>query len=51
MMNTDNIREHMPVVSTDGSPVGTVDHVDGNAIKLTKNDPQAGGMHHWIAQD
>jgi hypothetical protein len=46
-----HIREHMPVVGADGSPVGTVDHLDGDAIKLTKNDPQAGGTHHWIPQD
>jgi hypothetical protein len=51
MMNLNNVREHMPVVGADGSHVGTVDHLDGNAIKLTKNNPEAGGTHHWIAQD
>jgi hypothetical protein len=51
MMHADAIREHMKVVGSDGSPVGTVDHLDGSAIKLTKNDPQAGGTHHWIPQD
>ena len=50
MMNT-NIREHMKVMGSDRQPVGTVDHVEGERIKLTKNDPQAGGEHHYIPAD
>jgi hypothetical protein len=50
-MNTANIREHMKVVGSDRQPVGTVDHMDGDRIKLAKNDPQAGGRHHYIPAD
>ena len=42
------IREHMEVVGSDGQHVGTVDHVNGNQIKLTRKDPAAGGAHHVI---
>jgi hypothetical protein len=50
-MQTSQIREHMKVVGSDRQPVGTVDHVQGDEIKLTKNDPQAGGKHHYIPAD
>ncbi len=47
-MNTDQIREHMEVIGSDGAHVGTVDHLDGeDRIKLTKND-SADGEHHFI---
>lgn len=42
------IREHMEVVGSDGKHVGTVDHVQGEQIKLTRKDPAAGGEHHLI---
>jgi len=42
------IREHMEVVGADGGHVGTVDHVEGQELKLTKNDPEAQGSHHRI---
>ena len=48
MANTSNIREHMPVVASDGKHVGTVDHFEGQQIKLTRNDPSAQGKHHYI---
>lgn len=48
MMNVSEIREHMKVVGSDRQPVGTVDHVEGERIKLAKNDPQANGKHHYI---
>ena len=35
------IREHMEVIGADGVHVGTVDHVDGDRIKLTKGDSGA----------
>jgi hypothetical protein len=50
-MQTSSIREHMKVVGSDRQPVGTVDHVEGERIKLAKNDPQAGGKHHYIPGD
>lgn len=45
------IKEHMPVVGADGTHLGTVDHLDGDArIKLTKNDDDD-GQHHFIPTD
>jgi len=48
------VQEHMEVVGSDGSHVGTVDKIAGDRIILTKNDSDAGGQHHsipsrWIA--
>lgn len=51
MANASQIREHMEVVGSDGQHVGTVDKVEGNRIKLTKNDPQAQGQHHYLPLD
>jgi len=48
MMDTKQIREHMEVVGSCGSHVGTVDHMDGKSIKLTQSDVNAGGEHHWL---
>lgn len=47
------IKEHMNVVGADGVHLGTVDHLDGERIKLTRADsPQTedgqGGKHHYI---
>jgi hypothetical protein len=45
-VNTNQIREHMPVVCSNGEQFAIVDHLDaGNTIKLTKD---AQGQHHWI---
>ena len=58
MADTSQIREHMEVIGADGVHVGTVDHVDGNRIKLTKADSgaqleqgegQHSGHHHYIS--
>ena len=46
-----DIREHMKVVGSDGERVGTVDHVQDGQLKLTRNDPQAGGQHHVVPLD
>ena len=48
------IAEHMPVFSSDGEHLGTVDKVEGETIKLTKMD-QPNGQHHsipvsWVQQ-
>lgn len=41
-----HIKEHMPVLGTDGTEVGKVDHLEGeNSIKLVRDDS---GTHHWI---
>ena len=53
MTDANAIREHMEVIGADGVHVGTVDSVDGDRIKLTKNDsPQTqdgqGAKHHYL---
>jgi hypothetical protein len=48
-IDTRQIRDHMPVVCSEGGQFATVDHVDdGNTIKLTRDDK---GQHHWIPVD
>ncbi|BBD96948.1 SWFGD domain-containing protein [Sphingobium amiense] len=42
------VKEHMEVVGSDGEHVGTVDKLRGDRILLTKNDEDAGGVHHSI---
>jgi hypothetical protein len=39
------IKEHMPVVCSNNKEFGVVDAVEGQWIKLTKDDF---GQHHWI---
>ena len=49
MIKTQDIKEHMEVLGSDGQHVGIVDHLDGtDKIKLTRSDPKAGGQHHHI---
>lgn len=43
-----NVEEHQEVIGADGTHVGTVDHVRGDRILLTKSDRDAGGHHHSI---
>jgi hypothetical protein len=46
------IREHMEVLGSDGQHVGVVDGLEGkDRIKLTKQDPEADGLHHYIPMD
>jgi hypothetical protein len=47
MRNESNIKERMDVIASCGKKVGVVDHVEGDAIKLTRND-SADGQHHFI---
>ena len=52
MADANAIKEHMEVIGADGVHVGTVDHVDGERIKLTKADSGQGsheGHHHYIS--
>ncbi len=45
------VAEHMEVIGADGVHLGTVDHVEGGRIKLTKKDSGMGaheGHHHYI---
>lgn len=46
MADLSNITEHMDVIGADGVHIGTVDHVDGDRIKLTKADSGSHGDHH-----
>ena len=53
MTDASAIREHMEVIGADGVHVGTVDHIDGDRIKLTKADSGEGshqGHHHYISK-
>ncbi len=58
MTDVSAIKEHMEVIGADGVHVGTVDHVEGERIKLTKKDSGAEvegatgsheGHHHYIS--
>lgn len=41
------IKKHMPVVGSDGGHVGTVDKMEEDRIKLTKeDDPSGRALHH-----
>ncbi|GGH27589.1 hypothetical protein GCM10007036_36220 [Alsobacter metallidurans] len=51
-MNASQIKEHMEVIGADGAHVGTVDRVEGQRIKLTKQDSGEGahkGHHHYVS--
>ncbi len=51
MADLSKIKEHMEVIGADGVHVGTVDHVAGDRIKLTKVDSGEGGHaghHHYV---
>lgn len=41
------IKDHMNVIASCGKKVGVVDHLEGQAIKLTKKD-SPDGQHHFI---
>jgi hypothetical protein len=42
-----DVRERMDVIASCGKKIGVVDHVEGNAIKLTKHD-SPDGQHHFL---
>lgn len=44
----DQIAKHQEVVDAQGNHVGTVDHVDGDRIKLTRAD-SPDGEHHYVS--
>ncbi len=39
--------EHLQVKDRNGEHVGTVDHLDGDRVKLTKSD-SSDGEHHYV---
>ena len=48
MVDVTQIQEHAAVISADGVHFGTVDHVEGDRIKLTKTD-SPDGKHHYVS--
>lgn len=43
---SDQIKDHMPVICTNGVEFAVVDHLEGeNSIKLSRDEH---GNHHWI---
>jgi len=52
MADISRIKQHAEVIGADGVHVGTVDRVEGDRIKLTRNDSGMGehkGHHHYIS--
>ncbi|MGW9230369.1 DUF2171 domain-containing protein [Pseudorhizobium sp. NPDC055634] len=52
MVDAGLIKEHAKVIGADGVPVGVVDRVEGDRIKLTKASSGEGrheGHHHYIS--
>lgn len=52
MVDISRIREHAAVIGADGVPVGTVDRIEGDRIKLARDDSVEGrhrGHHHYIS--
>ncbi len=45
MINPQTIKPHMPVVCSNDKEFGKVDHVEGQELKLTKDNS---GQHHYI---
>jgi hypothetical protein len=50
MDNLSQIKPEMKVVGADGAPIGTVDAVEGDRIKLTRDDSGSHeGHHHYVS--
>ena len=51
MASIDQVQEHMQVIDAEGTPLGKVDRIEGDRIKLTKDSSGQGsheGHHHFI---
>lgn len=51
MSRLDQVREHMQVIDAEGTPLGKVDRIEGDRIKLTRDSSSAGfgeSRHHFI---
>ena len=51
MAGFDEVKEGMEVLGADGVPVGTVDRIEDDRIKLTRKDSGQGsheGHHHYL---
>ena len=51
MSSIDQVREHMQVIDAEGTPLGKVDGIEGDRIKLTRDSSGSGsheGHHHFV---
>lgn len=51
MIDHNTIKQHFEVIGADGVHIGTVDHVEGERIKLVKKDGGEGSHqnhHHFL---
>ena len=51
MSSIDQVREHMQVIDAEGTPLGKVDRIEDDKIKLTRDSSGEGsheGHHHFI---
>ena len=51
MSNLENVREHMQVIDAEGAPVGKIDGIEGDRIKLTRDSSGSGSHeahHHFV---
>ena len=51
MSSLEQVREHMQVIDAEGTPLGKVDKIEGDRIKLTRDSSGQGsheGHHHFI---
>ena len=51
MSRFDEIKEHMQVIDAEGAPIGKVDKIEDDRIKLTRDSAGMGsheGHHHFI---
>lgn len=47
-VDPNSIQQHSKIFGADGTHVGTVDQLDGERIKLSKND-SVDGQHHYLS--
>jgi hypothetical protein len=51
MSSLEQVREHMQVIDAEGTPLGKVDRIEGDRIKLTRDSSGQGSHeehHHFI---
>jgi hypothetical protein len=46
MDDFENVREHMTIIGAEGAKLGTVDRVEGDRIKMTREDSGIGHQDH-----
>lgn len=48
MMFVEQIREGLEVVGSDGRPIGTVESIVGQLLRVKGTDPAGGGSRHFL---